>query len=49
MGKLAENLHRNREHISRDLNILERFGLVHIEKRGRQAYPITPAEVRITL
>jgi len=49
VGRLAVNLHRNREHVSRDLSILERFGLVHMQKRGREAYPITPPEVRITL
>jgi predicted transcriptional regulator len=49
IGQLASSLHRQREHISRDINLLERYGLVQTEKRGRQVYTATTTELRITV
>ena len=45
--RLAEHLQRKRESVSRDISFLANHGLIQVEKKGRETYPITANELRI--
>ncbi|MFH1835737.1 MAG: ArsR family transcriptional regulator [Methanobacteriota archaeon] len=47
--QLASKLKRRRENVSRDLAILEHFGLVRVCKIGREKHPKTLPEIVISL
>ena len=49
VNELAVKLKRRRENISRDLNILEHFGVVQMQRIGREKHPKTLPEIVISL
>jgi predicted transcriptional regulator len=49
INKLAAKLKRKRENISRDLNILEEYGMVEIHRTGREGHPKTKSQITITI
>ena len=49
INKLADRLNRKRENVSRDLNILQEYGMVEMQKNGRERHPTTRTQITITL
>lgn len=44
MGELAKNLDRGLKEVGKDLNLLEEYNIVRIEKDGRAKRPFVPYE-----
>jgi predicted transcriptional regulator len=49
VGGLAKRLGRHQEHVSRDIHLLQRYGLVWIERRGRESVPTAAQKITITV
>jgi len=49
IGELASKLHRKRENISRDLSLLQRYGIVEMRKSGRERHPTAGSKITITI
>jgi len=47
--QLAANLKRKREHVSRDLSMLQQYGFVEIRRHGREAYPTAHKQLTLTV